>query len=830
MAVSRPNETYAVDSASGARCVVGPAEWSCRCPTRLRGETRKQLRRVALDITADSPLHPDDRSTCSVCGAWTTGAGLCEDCQPDPGDVVLDRETDGGPGICPLSHRVTRDRMAVPPACGRVRDSRTDSTTVLGRVHWISVMATCIICGTSVDGRVCELHEEDVVFEFRGTEPEQLTPGRYYNGTVDGFADFGIFVDIGESVTGLLHRSELDQRLETVDLDPGETVYVQVENVRDNGNVDLTWSIRQDESRFRGALVEDPDGDGDHRPDDGSDTEDDSSGVVRTSVASTTDESEPSTDSSRSSDTDDSTPSDTDGSTPSDTDDSTTGSDHDADSPEPTAATVDELDDRIGDAVRLEGQIVEARQTSGPTVFTLRDETGTVECAAFEEAGVRAYPEADVDDIVSLEGEVERRRGALQVETETLVVLEDEREERVTERMDAALVERARPDGVELLGTDPLVEAATDSITDVATAIRRAVIEGRPVVVRHAGTVDGYVAGAAIERATLPLIRAETEAADAEYHQFERRPLEGTAYDMDDATRDVTTMLTARERHDEPVPLFLFVAAGSPESVDGLELLDIYDAERVVVDDQPLDPGVAGAADITLAPDEGTTATSLTAAVAATLNPDVRNDLRHLPAVSTWTGHTEAYTDLAVSAGYDGDDTRVLREALALIAHYQAYEDKRELVSDLLFADGADVGLAEHISEQFRTRMDTAIETARANVERHSLDGQTVLVLDTDAYTHRHEFPLTGLLLEELYRREDAAALVGLDRDEAVVRTERELKLSGLVATAGEDAPAAGLAVRDPRDGRLEFLAGERKAARDALLDALATELSAPAA
>jgi hypothetical protein len=135
MAVSRPNETYAVDSASGARCVVGPAEWSCRCPTRLRGETRKQLRRVALDITADSPLHPDDRSTCSVCGAWTTGAGLCEDCQPDPGDVVLDRETDGGPGICPLSHRVTRGRMAVPPACGRVRDSRTDSTTVLGRVY-----------------------------------------------------------------------------------------------------------------------------------------------------------------------------------------------------------------------------------------------------------------------------------------------------------------------------------------------------------------------------------------------------------------------------------------------------------------------------------------------------------------------------------------------------------------------------------------------------------------------------------------------------------------------------------------------------------------------
>ncbi len=102
MAVSRPNETYAVDSASGAHCVVDRAEWSCRCPTRLRGETCKQLRRVALEITADSLFDLDDQSTCSVCGARTTGAGLCENCQPDPGDVVPDRETGGGPGICPL--------------------------------------------------------------------------------------------------------------------------------------------------------------------------------------------------------------------------------------------------------------------------------------------------------------------------------------------------------------------------------------------------------------------------------------------------------------------------------------------------------------------------------------------------------------------------------------------------------------------------------------------------------------------------------------------------------------------------------------------------------
>ena len=106
-------------------------------------------------------------------------------------------------------------------------------------------MGSCIICGTSVDGRICDLHQEDVVFEFRGRRPDELTPGRYYRGSVDGFAEFGVFIDIGDSVTGLLHKSELDQRLDSLDWEPGDTVFVQVKSVRDNGNIDLGWSIRQ---------------------------------------------------------------------------------------------------------------------------------------------------------------------------------------------------------------------------------------------------------------------------------------------------------------------------------------------------------------------------------------------------------------------------------------------------------------------------------------------------------------------------------------------------------------------------------------------------------
>ncbi|OYR84532.1 DNA-binding protein, partial [Halorubrum distributum] len=133
-------------------------------------------------------------------------------------------------------------------------------------------MGSCIICGTDVGGgRVCDSHQEDVVFDFRGDAPDDLVPSRFYRGVVDGYAEFGVFVDLAPGVTGLLHRSELDRRLDSLDWEPGDDVFVQVKGVRDNGNVDLGWSIRQADREFRGVLVQESSGE--HLPDEETDTD-----------------------------------------------------------------------------------------------------------------------------------------------------------------------------------------------------------------------------------------------------------------------------------------------------------------------------------------------------------------------------------------------------------------------------------------------------------------------------------------------------------------------------------------------------------------------------
>ncbi|GGN15758.1 OB-fold nucleic acid binding domain-containing protein [Halarchaeum nitratireducens] len=721
-------------------------------------------------------------------------------------------------------------------------------------------MGSCIICGASTDGYICETHEEDVVFEFRGSTPEQLTPGRFYEGHVDGFAEFGVFVDIGDNVTGLLHKSEIPQRLDALDWESGDTVYVEVEDVHGNGNVDLAWSIRQSEREFRGLLVDDPDAptnaelpedEGDAPPaasePDAEEEEEAAESASRGERESSTDEHErdaaeadesanaggneaEAAETNAESDTEPSADEGTDAGEESNTTEGTNAGEE-AEPEDVVRVPIDALDAEVGEVVAVEAEVTGVRQTSGPTVFELTDETGTVDAAAFVEAGVRAYPEVEAGDVVRLVGEVERHHGELQLETEDLDVLTGSEASAVHERREAEVTERATPDDETLLVQDTAVDVVHDDLVDAATEIRRAIIQSRPVIVRHTADVEGYVGGAAIERAVLPLVRAEHTASDAEYHYVDRRPLDDGFYTLDDATKDVTSMLQAADRHDEKHPLFVLVGTGSTrESTDGLGLLAQYDAPTVALDGGYADGEAADAAGVLVSPTQhgedpvstGVLATHL----AGIVNGEVRDDLAHLPAVPFWSDTPDVYAELAAEAGYDHDTVENVRDALALEAFYQAYEDKREIVIDLLW-DEAHTGLVGHVGEQFREKLATEFETAEPHLDARDVAGDvTIEVLDVDRYTHRYDFPPVALLLDALYReRADGAyILVGADSDELRVRSTGDVDVRAVGETLAADLPEAGVVPRGAQDGRIEFLSGERDAVVDAAVEALAEQ------
>ncbi|MFB6151582.1 MAG: SWIM zinc finger family protein [Haloarculaceae archaeon] len=136
---------YAVDSESGATYVVDLNAHSCTCPDhRIRGETCKHLRRVAIEISTRRVPPPGKRhATCAACGIEATVPAdadppLCAVCRLEPGDVVRDREADSreasdtasGSGHRLVVVRVTADRadeVTVGPEDRPVADFETNA-------------------------------------------------------------------------------------------------------------------------------------------------------------------------------------------------------------------------------------------------------------------------------------------------------------------------------------------------------------------------------------------------------------------------------------------------------------------------------------------------------------------------------------------------------------------------------------------------------------------------------------------------------------------------------------------------------------------------------
>ncbi len=207
---------------------------------------------------------------------------------------------------------------------------------------------------------------------------EDVEVGANYHAVVNGVVKYGVFVDISDEVSGLVHESNLDRSYEVDD-----RLTVTLEEIRENG--DLAFDV------FRAS-------------------------TYRTVVV-----------------------------------------DH-----EPEITPIEDLD--VGDDVHVEGQVAQIKQTGGPTVFRVADETGIASATAFREAGVRAFPAVDLDDVVRLGGSVESHEGALQIEVDSMVRLEGDDATKARQRLDAAFEERAEPAAVEPLAEWPAFEKLREDL------------------------------------------------------------------------------------------------------------------------------------------------------------------------------------------------------------------------------------------------------------------------------------------------------------------------------------------------------------------------------
>ncbi|MFC7222338.1 DHH family phosphoesterase [Halalkalicoccus sp. GCM10025322] len=601
--------------------------------------------------------------------------------------------------------------------------------------------------------------DDRVVYELQPEcTVEELDEHARYLATVNGVVEYGVFVDVSEYVSGLVHESTLSN-----DYAVGDRLVVTLDRIRENG--DLAFS-------------------------------------------------------------------------PADLD--------------PEEATVETVEHQYevtraeslveNEEVHLEGEIVQIKQTGGPTVFQLSDESGVVPCTAFEEAGVRAHPEIEVGDVVHVSGGVERREGARQVEVASLERLEGEAAAEVRERLEAATEERAEPHDIEPLIEWPAMEPLLEDLEDVARLIRRMVIEGRPIRMRHHADGDGMCASVPVELAIERFIDQIHEDPENSRHLIKRLPSKAPFYEMEDATRDLNYALGDRARHGQKLPLLLMLDNGSTEEdVPAYETLAHYDIPIATVDHHHPDPeAVEPLLDAHVNPylhgeDYRITTGMLCVELARMIDPTVTEELRHVPAVAGIADRSKAdamerYLELAREEGYDEDALREISEALDYAAHWLKFNAGRRFIADVLNVAGDEErhpALVEFLAERASRDIDEQLEAAMPHLERERFDsGVHLCRIDVENHAHRFTFPAPGNTTGAIHDRiveetGDPVITIGYGPDFAVLRSDGvRLDIPEMVNELVEEIDGGGVSGGGHLVvGSIKFVKGMREEVLDALVE-----------
>ena len=170
---------------------------------------------------------------------------------------------------------------------------------------------------------------------------------------------------------------------------------------------------------------------------------------------------------------------------------------------------ISKLEEKKGKIVRIAGEVQQIQQTSGPTIFIINDESGTTEIAAFDKAGERSYPEIELGDAVQVIGEVNEHGGKTQIESSSMTKLGEENTRKLHKLIDDALNKRAEPQHVDFLVKSDVLNRLKPKMREAAQRIRRAILDGRTILLRHHNDADGICSGVAMEKAIVPLIEKE---------------------------------------------------------------------------------------------------------------------------------------------------------------------------------------------------------------------------------------------------------------------------------------------------------------------------------
>ncbi|PIN90927.1 hypothetical protein COU60_01130 [Candidatus Pacearchaeota archaeon CG10_big_fil_rev_8_21_14_0_10_34_76] len=259
------------------------------------------------------------------------------------------------------------------------------------------------------------------------------------------------------------------------------------------------------------------------------------------------------------------------------------------------SCTLDQIDrNSIGNFLEVECITDSVGQTSGPTLFSVSDGTGSFMLKGFaSKPGERAHVEINAEDYISAKIKINEYNNSLEGEIISIKKLNDSEKNILIKRMQDLLRERSKARDVQFMINSPILDKLRESMMKAATEIKLAVMQNRPIIVRHHNDADGYSAGYSLEKAIIPLIEQQHGGGKSAWEFYTRAPCAAPFYEIDDSIRDTANSLRNVAKFSNKMPLVVIADNGSSsEDLMGIKQGKIHGMDFIVIDHHYFDKDV----------------------------------------------------------------------------------------------------------------------------------------------------------------------------------------------------------------------------------------------
>jgi RecJ-like exonuclease len=426
----------------------------------------------------------------------------------------------------------------------------------------------------------------------------------------------------------------------------------------------------------------------------------------------------------------------------------------------------------------------------GPVVFQVSDGTGTIDAVTKES-------DFNAEDTIFLEGYVTERAGKKQIEIEKI--------QKSNADFSKIIDEKSKPKEKPFSVNSEKYNSMKERFYLIAKRLRRAVIEGQPVLIRHHADADGISAGMSVEKALNDFM---VEFGTNPQYNLYRSPSKAPFYETTDMLKDLSLAKRLTNDFNQKKPLIVIIDNGSThEDYFALKMMHALGFEILVIDHH--NPGeikngkteVCQFLSLHLNPyifgyDSKICAAMLSYEVARLVNDKFENKL--IPALAGISDRCEG-TEIEQYIKNSGKTVEELQKIGVAIdfASYNLRFDAGEGVYEEFFTNPEVVSL---IFEETTKGMEIQLQSTMPYVKTQEINNVIFSYIDLEKYTVRFKYPpagkVIGMIHDEISEGKENHAVItlGLLSDMIILRaTKPVLPIATIISTLQAKMPTANI-------------------------------------